>query len=66
MAVGSAANRIPFEIWLQIRNLIGSAESSALYSVNRAWLEIVMNARYRVLDVTLLNEDVMSRLPLVK
>ncbi|KAJ7472004.1 hypothetical protein FB451DRAFT_312719 [Mycena latifolia] len=66
MPVASAANRIPFEIWLQIKDLIGPAESRELYSVNRAWFEIVMNARYRVLDVTHFNEDVMWRLPLLK
>lgn len=65
MAIG-AVHRIPFEIWLQIRDLIGLAESSSLYSVNRTWFEIVMNARYRDLDITRLTEEVSSRLPLLK
>ncbi|KAJ6558254.1 hypothetical protein B0H19DRAFT_133190 [Mycena capillaripes] len=65
MAVG-AVNRIPFEIWLQIRDLIGLADSNSLYSVNRIWFEIVMNNRYRDLDVTRLTEEVFSRLPLLK
>ncbi|KAJ7621602.1 hypothetical protein DFH06DRAFT_1341225 [Mycena polygramma] len=62
----SAVNRIPFEIWLQIRDLVGLADTDTLYSVNRTWFEIVMNARYRDLDITRLNEDVLSRLPLLK
>ncbi|KAJ6552088.1 hypothetical protein DFH09DRAFT_1167831 [Mycena vulgaris] len=69
VAIGCAAsaiNRIPFEIWLQIKDLIGPTESNSWYSINRAWFEIVMNARYRVLDVTHLTEDVLSRLPLLK
>ncbi|KAJ7139977.1 hypothetical protein C8R43DRAFT_600575 [Mycena crocata] len=64
--VGAAVNRIPFEIWLQIRDFIGPADSSSLYSVNRTWFEMVMNARYQVIDITRLNEDVVSRLPLLR
>ncbi|KAJ7119684.1 hypothetical protein C8R44DRAFT_788706 [Mycena epipterygia] len=66
MTVHGAVNRIPFEIWLQIRDFMGHESSSSLYSVNRTLFEIVMNARYRVLDITRLNDDVVSRLPLVK
>ncbi|KAF8198336.1 hypothetical protein K438DRAFT_1967079 [Mycena galopus ATCC 62051] len=66
MVVGAAVSRIPFEIWLQIRDLIGPPYSESLYSVNRPWFEIVMNSRYRDLDLTRLNETVLSRLPLLK
>ncbi|KAJ7773640.1 hypothetical protein DFH07DRAFT_801336 [Mycena maculata] len=66
MAVGAAVARLPFEIWLHIKELVDPAESSSFYSVNRAWFEIVMNSRYRVLDLTHLDEGVLSRLPLVK
>jgi hypothetical protein len=66
MAVGTAVSRIPFEIWLQIRDLVGPVYSESLYSLNRIWFEIVMNSRYRDLDITQLNETVLSRLPLLK
>lgn len=66
MTAYGVANRIPFEIWLQIKDFMGPESSSSLYSVNRTWFEIVMNARYRDLDITRLNDDVVSRLPLVK
>ncbi|KAJ7235074.1 hypothetical protein B0H12DRAFT_150620 [Mycena haematopus] len=66
MVVGAAVNRIPFEIWLQIRDLLDPAYSESLYSVNRTWFEIVMNSRYRDWDITQLNEIVLSRLPLLK
>ncbi|KAJ6510669.1 hypothetical protein C8R45DRAFT_1068629 [Mycena sanguinolenta] len=64
--VTAAVDRIPFEIWLQIIGLLGSGDSSSLYGVNRTWFEIVMNARYRNLDITELNSNVLSRLPLLK
>ncbi|KAJ7027543.1 hypothetical protein C8F04DRAFT_1399470 [Mycena alexandri] len=66
MVAVAAVNRVPFEIWLQITDLMGPTYSNSLYGVNRTWFEIVMNARYRVLDVTTLNEEVLSRLPLMK
>ncbi|KAK7039417.1 heat shock protein 12A [Favolaschia claudopus] len=62
----SAVNRIPFEIWLQIKELIASDDSESLYSINRAWFEIVMNSRYEVLDITKLNDRTVSRLPLLR
>ncbi|KAJ7086371.1 hypothetical protein B0H15DRAFT_950483 [Mycena belliarum] len=65
---GSAVNRVPFEIWLQVKNLVRTAESNEWYSVNRAWFEIVMNARYRVLDVAdVVGDEVkLRRLSLLK
>ncbi|KAJ7186996.1 hypothetical protein C8R46DRAFT_1184764 [Mycena filopes] len=66
MLGASAANRVPFEIWLQIADLIGPAYSNSLYGVNRSWFEIVMNARYRVLDLTALNQEVLFRLSRLK
>ncbi|KAJ7896277.1 hypothetical protein B0H14DRAFT_2678910 [Mycena olivaceomarginata] len=66
MAVSTAVSRIPFEIWLQIRDLVGPVYSESLYSLNRIWFEIVMNSRYRDLDITQVNETVLSRLPLLK
>ncbi|KAJ7711990.1 hypothetical protein B0H16DRAFT_1895217 [Mycena metata] len=64
--MAAAVNRVPFEIWLQIADLMGPAYSGRLYGVNRAWFEIAMNARYRVLDATVLKERVLSRLPLLR
>ncbi|KAJ7021906.1 hypothetical protein C8F04DRAFT_1139725 [Mycena alexandri] len=57
MVAVAAVNRVPFEIWLQITDLMGPTYSNSLYGVNRTWFEIVMNARYR---------EVLSRLPLMK
>ncbi|KAF7328796.1 Heat shock protein 12A [Mycena venus] len=57
-----AVNRIPFEIWLRISDLVGPEHSSSLYSVNRTWFTIAMDLRYKDLDLSRPDEKLLSRL----
>jgi hypothetical protein len=43
---GSIAKTLPYEIWLHIATFIPPALLRNLYSVNRSFFDIAMNARY--------------------
>ncbi|KAJ7641518.1 hypothetical protein FB45DRAFT_358902 [Roridomyces roridus] len=60
------ANRLPFEIWLHIKGFLDPTESEWLYSINSAWFQMVMDDRYRVLDLTLIDSRVLARLPVLR
>ncbi|KAJ7777358.1 hypothetical protein B0H16DRAFT_955537 [Mycena metata] len=53
---------LPTEIWQQISDCIPPQHVADLYSVNRSWFDIAMNARYRQISFAFLNRAMLRDL----
>jgi hypothetical protein len=52
----------PSEIWLQVADHLPAHLVGDLYTVNRQWFDIAMNARYRQISFAFLNRAMLRDL----